>query len=57
MVLVKVMELLSNAPGMTVKLTDTVGIMAVRLGANVFTANVSLLFMSKSQNSLTSSPK
>lgn len=37
MVLVKVMELLSNAPGMTGKLKDTVGIMAVRLGANVFT--------------------
>lgn len=57
MELVKVMELVTNAPRMTAKLKHTVGTVAVRLGANVFTVDISLLFMFKSQNSLTSSPK
>ena len=57
MVLVKEMEPLTNAPRMTTKLKHTVGTVVVRLGANVFTVDVSLLFMFKSQNSLTSSPR
>ena len=57
MVPVNIMELLSNVPRMTMKLKCTVGTMGVRLAANVFTVNVSLLFMLKSQNSLTSSSK
>ena len=51
MVLVKEMEPLTNAPRMTTKLKHTVGTVVVRLGANVFTVDVSLLFMFKSQNS------
>lgn len=37
------MELLSKTPRMTMKLEYIVGAMGMRVGANVFTVNVSLI--------------
>lgn len=37
------MELQSKTPGMTMKLAYIVGAMGTRVGANVFTVNVSLI--------------
>lgn len=41
MVLVKVMEMLSKTPRMIMKLEYIVGAVGTRVGANVFTVNVS----------------
>lgn len=57
MVLVKVMELLSKTPRMTMKLEYIVGAVGMRVGANVFTINVSLLLVFNLQKLLTSSFK
>lgn len=57
MVLVQVMELLSNTPRMTMKLESIVGAMGVSVGAIVFTVNISPLLLFNLQNYLTSTFK